>query len=125
VSIFFSTVVAAATVSAALLAEHLALWHRPFRLNRVAAFVVGTFTISGGFSLWAYAADTTIVLGPYWTITASGGIAVIIAYWIRRATQCIHRRGLRTGRLVATPLYQWSRGQNADNGAEKTPFPDE
>lgn len=76
---------------ALLIAEHVTLWNRPWRLTRIASYAVGTATLFTGFVLWAALENGPI--DPWHAVIAvlvidlSGGAAIITAYWFRNKLQ--------------------------------------
>lgn len=74
--------------AAVLAVEHVALYPRPLRLSRPLAFVLGTLTIGGGFSVWCWLnpqAPALVALVAFWVITGIGGLTVAVLYLLRVA----------------------------------------
>jgi hypothetical protein len=88
--------------AATLIAEHAVLWDDPQRLPRPAAYAVGTFTLGLGLLGWvlrnrqADALTTWLAAG---VITATGGAAVISAYYVRDVTRKLRHGAQQGGQL--------------------------
>lgn len=102
----------------ALLVEHLTLWRKPWRLKRAEAYILGTFTLGCGFSLWGFKHRTYQAIAAWWMITALGGLMVIIAHWLRAALDRLDARAFQAGQIAA-PLT--AKDIPVNNGYYQTP----
>lgn len=82
--------VTALLTGAALAAQHYALYRRPRRLSRPAAFVVGTVTIYTGLTLWLATQGPMVapwrVVAALSLIIGMAGVVVLVAYAWRKQT---------------------------------------
>lgn len=92
--------------AAVLLAGHVALWARPWRLSRPAAYSVGLSIIGVAFTLWAASWGLEAAAVGFWIIAGIGGAAVIAAWWWRAVLQQIRDTSFLRGQL---------RGMTAEN----------
>lgn len=92
-------VVATVLTGLALFAEHVALWERPWRLTRPAAYVVGVTTLLLGSGVWAWQQSRLGPIDPWLAtfafaiISGGSGLGILIAYWVRGVRSVIERNG--------------------------------
>lgn len=103
---FEDAVVGGLLGAAALVAQHVALAHEPWRLKRPAAYSVGVSTLGLVFSWWCHRherADARAALGAWWIIAALGGAATWIAYWLRGRLSDVDARAVYAGQVAGLP----------------------
>lgn len=93
-------VVAGSATAGMLLVEHVTLWDEPFRLNRPAAYVVGTATLGVGFTAWAIRHRLHQAAIAWWAIAGIGGVVVISAHWVRRVFDAVDERAFAAGQVA-------------------------
>lgn len=75
------------TIAATLLiAEHLAMWDQPWRLEAPWNYLVGVVTLAAGWAAWGLTAQGPIspvdAVANIGAVTSSGA-AILVAYWLR------------------------------------------
>lgn len=95
----FCTLGAAAT----LIAQHIALWNHPWRLNPPIPYALGTLTLAFWFSVFCWLIGPQYLLFGVAFLLMAGiaGGAVIIAYWIRGRLDILKGRSRAAGRAEA------------------------
>lgn len=93
-----------------LLAEHIALWRRPWRLSRPQAYALGTATIATGYTGWAWAFGVPGAALALWMMIIVCGSVVWGAYYIRKALAGMTETARLSGRAgrprTPSPLDQ-------------------
>jgi hypothetical protein len=82
-----------------LLALHIALWDRPWRLTPPATYVVGVFVLLVGCGVWGLQQseegpiDPIMAVLAFGIIATMGGLSIGIAYWARGRLKLIEEGG--------------------------------
>lgn len=95
-----SLLMAAVTVAALIVAEHIALWRAPWRLEPPASYIVGMATVGLGMILWGLAVGQVDAAFAFWILTSAAGMADVGAYWVRGRLAALDRRAYRAGQVA-------------------------
>ena len=102
-----------------LLAEHIALWRKPWRLTRPQAYSLGTATIALGYTGWAWSFGVLGAAIALWVVIIVSGIVVSGAYYVRRVLADLDRQAFKAGQ-VAGPIDQQTIDKGNAYGANES-----
>ena len=111
-------VIAGLLGGALLVAEHVALWHEPWRLRRPAAYTLGIATLGTVFAWWCHRHQhrhAQEALAAWGVIATLGGAATWVAYWLRGRLEDLDARALRAGQVAGLPRSPapWERDRRS------------
>lgn len=90
--------------SLGLIAEHVALWRQPWRLDAPWNYIIGVLTILCGCGVWAMAVRGPIQPDEAWIafalIAAGSGAWVALAYYVRDRQARARNAAIRRGEVV-------------------------
>ncbi len=101
----FELIICTLGSAATLLAEHAMLWNKPWKLNRPAAYSVGTATLAFWFFLWSVWIGYPVVGIGFLYLAGLSGSTVIVAYWVRGRLNRLDKYSRRAG-AASKPLSQ-------------------
>lgn len=83
ITLIISSIVAGCACATLMVATHLLLWRKDWRLTRPQAYTVGVSIIGIVLTIWALLMDNPESIIAFWAITGIAGAADIVAWWIR------------------------------------------
>jgi hypothetical protein len=95
-----------AACALSLIAEHIGLWHSPWRLSRPACYVVGTATIGLWWSIWCLWIGFAVFAVAFWSMLIGAGVWIVLAYWLRATLAKKDDAAYTAGLLSRQPLTQ-------------------
>lgn len=93
-----------AACAISLIAEHVGLWHLPWRLSRPTSYVVGTATIALWYSVWCLWLGYAVFAVALWSMLIGAGTWIILAYWLRGVFAKKDEGAFTAGQLSRQPL---------------------
>ena len=106
--------------SLGLIAEHVALWRQPWRLDAPWNYVIGVLTILCGCAMWAGTVQGHIAPDEAWVayaiISVGSGAWIALAYYIRGRLERGQKQAQKRGEVVGSARGMIAELENTHDG---------